>query len=78
MSLFEPCEAYVITTENGKRTWWADDAQHAREQHEEAFQGEPGEIVLAIEHDPHAEPPGAGADPYGRPDPRLHPEFWTE
>jgi hypothetical protein len=24
------------------------------------------------------EPPGAGADPYGRPDPRTHPEYWTE
>lgn len=24
------------------------------------------------------EPPGAGADPFGRPDPRTHPEFWTE
>lgn len=24
------------------------------------------------------EPPGAGADPFGRPDPLTHPEFWTE
>lgn len=24
------------------------------------------------------EPPGAGADPFGRPDPQTHPEFWTE
>lgn len=24
------------------------------------------------------EPPGAGRDPYGRPDPRTHPEYWTE
>lgn len=24
------------------------------------------------------EPPGAGRDPYGRPSPRTHPEFWTE
>lgn len=24
------------------------------------------------------EPSGAGADPYGRPDPHTHPEFWTE
>jgi hypothetical protein len=24
------------------------------------------------------EPPGAGADPFGRPDPRTHPEYWTE
>lgn len=24
------------------------------------------------------EPPGAGADPFGRPDPQTHPEYWTE
>jgi hypothetical protein len=24
------------------------------------------------------EPIGSGADPYGRPDPRTHPEYWTE
>jgi hypothetical protein len=24
------------------------------------------------------EPAGAGADPYGRPSPQTHPEFWTE
>lgn len=24
------------------------------------------------------EPPGAGADPFGRPDPSTHPEFWRE
>jgi hypothetical protein len=24
------------------------------------------------------EPHGAGADPFGRPDPQTHPEFWTE
>ena len=24
------------------------------------------------------EPRGAGADPAGRPDPRTHPEYWTE
>jgi uncharacterized protein RhaS with RHS repeats len=28
--------------------------------------------------DPDDEPPGAGADPYGRPDPLTHPEFWVE
>lgn len=26
----------------------------------------------------YGEPRGAGADPAGRPDPRTHPEFWTE
>lgn len=30
------------------------------------------------EDDPYDEPPGAGADPFGRPDPRTHPEYWTE
>jgi hypothetical protein len=24
------------------------------------------------------EPRGAGRDPYGRPSPRTHPEYWTE
>jgi hypothetical protein len=24
------------------------------------------------------EPHGAGADPFGRPDPQTHPEFWRE
>lgn len=24
------------------------------------------------------EPPRAGSDPFGRPDPRTHPEYWTE
>ncbi len=28
--------------------------------------------------DPDNEPPGAGADPYGRPDPLKHPEAWME
>lgn len=26
----------------------------------------------------YGEPRGAGADPYGRPDPQTHPEYWTE
>ncbi len=26
----------------------------------------------------YGEPLGAGADPYGRPDPQTHPEYWTE
>lgn len=30
---------------------------------------------LVVDYD---EPPGAGADPYGRPDPRTNPEYWTE
>lgn len=75
---FEPLNAYVIETENGKRTWWADDETHAREQHDEAHGGEDGEDVIAIVEDPYAEPPTAGQDPYGRPDPRTHPEFWME
>ena len=28
--------------------------------------------------DPYEEPPGAGADPYGRPSPATHPEYWCE
>jgi hypothetical protein len=30
---------------------------------------------MRVEYD---EPPGAGADPYDRPDPMKHPEAWTE
>jgi hypothetical protein len=33
-----------------------------------------GEWTLA---DP-PDPPGAGRDPWGRPDPHTHPEYWTE
>lgn len=70
--------AYVVVTDNGKRTYAATDFDHAVEQHDDSFGGEPGEVVLAITHDPYDEPPGAGADPYGRPPASSHPEFWTE
>lgn len=33
------------------------------------------EARLEIDFD---EPAGAGTDPYGRPDPRTHPEYWRE
>lgn len=35
-------------------------------------------VVTSVEEDPYAEPPGAGKDPYGRPDPQTHPEYWCE
>lgn len=34
--------------------------------------------LRAPEDEDDGEPIGAGADPFGRPDPRTHPEFWTE
>lgn len=37
--------------------------------------GKGNERVLEVTED---EPRGAGADPYGRPDPGKSPEYWTE
>ncbi len=34
-------QTYVITSEPGERRWQAEDADHAREQHEDAFPDEP-------------------------------------
>jgi len=39
---------YVVATANGERDWCADDAEHAREQHEDAFSGQPGEQIRSI------------------------------
>lgn len=39
---------------------------------------EGGPLVSALAKLLDDEPPGAGDDPYGRPDPIKHPEFWTE
>jgi hypothetical protein len=51
---------------------------------------EEGEMLAAdllrdsdLRYDAHVEfsgeePRGAGDDPYGRPDPKTHPEYWTE
>jgi hypothetical protein len=36
---------YAVVTENGERNWTADNYDHARAQHEEAFGGEPGEAI---------------------------------
>lgn len=41
-------ETFVITTANGRREWQAEDADHAAEQHEDAFADEPGEQIIAI------------------------------
>lgn len=40
--------AYRIVTKNGERNWTAEDAEHARRQHEEAFGGEPGETIQYV------------------------------
>jgi hypothetical protein len=39
---------YVVRSCNGEREWQAVDEQHAREQHEDAFAGEPGEAIIAV------------------------------
>jgi hypothetical protein len=39
---------YIVRTANGEREWQAEDKQHAREQHNEAFGGQPGEAITAI------------------------------
>ncbi len=38
--------------------------------------GEAHDLAAAWARD--AEPWGAGRDPFGRPDPQTHPEFWCE
>lgn len=45
--------------------------------------GDCGEWLYPTEEDDSivvyvSEPKGAGDDPWGRPDPRTHPHFWTE
>lgn len=72
--LFEPLGAYKVTTICGTRILWAKDADDARQQHQEAHD----EAITRVEHDPYAEPPTAGQDPYGRPSPMTHPDFWME
>jgi hypothetical protein len=39
---------YTVRTANGDRDWHADNARHAREQHDEAFGGEPGETIERV------------------------------
>ena len=43
---------FVVVTENGERTWMAEDADHAREQHDDAFRPngvyDPGEKILDV------------------------------
>lgn len=39
---------WIVQTQNGDREWHADSAQHAREQHNEAFTGEPGEDIIEV------------------------------
>lgn len=39
---------FIVTTANGERTWLANDAAHAREQHAEAFDGHEGEDILSV------------------------------
>lgn len=39
---------FLVTSPNGHRTWIADDSNHALEQHDDAFDGDPGEEVLAV------------------------------
>jgi hypothetical protein len=51
-------------------------ADHEYGCHEAWINGPQAECHLC--YGPDDEPPGAGADPYGRPDPLTHPEYWTE
>jgi hypothetical protein len=39
---------YAVVSENGERNWIAEDAEHARRQHEEAFGSEPGETITDV------------------------------
>lgn len=44
----QPTRLYTVRTVNGDRQWQADSAQHAREQHTEAFAGQPGETIQEV------------------------------
>jgi hypothetical protein len=73
--------AYVEAWENRIR-----DDSHAGPSYENWVQpqdrdneeDEPETVRPGPNSDPDDEPSGAGADPFGRPDPRTHPEFWCE
>lgn len=39
---------YIVRTAFGERRWFADDAEHAREQHLDAFGGEADEDILEV------------------------------
>ena len=41
-------KVYIVTTTNGDRRWHAEDAEHAQEQHEDAFGGDQGETIFDI------------------------------
>jgi hypothetical protein len=41
-------QPFYVTTAFGTRTWQAEDAEHAREQHENAFGEQPDETILCI------------------------------
>lgn len=43
-----PLQNYIVVTDNGERDWQAEDADHARDQHEDAFADEPGETIISV------------------------------
>lgn len=47
---------YTVRTANGERSWQADSPNHAREQHLDAFAGDPGEDILAVIYGDPVEP----------------------
>ena len=53
---------------------WAGDTLWCRDCDEWLYQHDDGEVVTVLV----GEPFGAGRDQAGRPDPRTHPEAWTE
>ncbi len=40
---------YIVTTDWGRRLWWAEDEQHARDQHYLAFPNDPQEKIIGAE-----------------------------
>jgi hypothetical protein len=50
---------YLVSTAEGVRTWTADDAEHAREQHTDAFPDEP---ITFAEHVPATVVPGLAGE----------------
>lgn len=60
-----PAKPYIVTSPEGERTWWADDDDHAREQHNDNFSDEPILSVRLAGPDeplpPTCDEPGCGA-----------------
>ncbi|MGH2903568.1 MAG: hypothetical protein ACRDK7_08305 [Solirubrobacteraceae bacterium] len=59
----KPLQNHTVVTANGERTWQAEDACHAREQHEDAFADQPGEKIISLRRESGPDEHGSGFPP---------------